>query len=392
MERRENGAGRYILCSIVDVETKRFCLVVPEGKGLLGGWAFFAEKLRALGVVTQEEAKIEEALRVDSKPKVVTVEGEDERCLGKKVEGEKKTFVDVAKESAGRQGDALWLQVGGRGLRNREEGLGRCLVGRWDDGPVVETELFSIRKWGERNWNLKKAMKVLSMGGPFMLLEFEDEEEAERVLKRGMRRFKDKVLHLERWSEEAGCLKVGSQAKEVWVRVVGLPLHCWSEEIFKRIGDCCGGFVEVDVETKNCSQFQWARILVKNRGNFFPGTLHLVVDAYCYALQLWWERLPWISEVVPMKKLQGGEREKAREEWDVGSRAGSCSSKGKERLRVAEVDGADSIRKVGGEEKCDGNWMNGTTEDFSAFEKTVGGKGSGGVGLSEGDATQAHLD
>ena len=32
--------------------------------------------------------------------------------------------------------------------------------------------------------------------------------------------------------------------------------------------------------------------------------MHLVVDAYYYALQLWWERLPWISEVVPMKKLK----------------------------------------------------------------------------------------
>ena len=109
------------------------------------------------------------------------------------------------------------------------------------------------------------------------MLEFEDEEEAERTLKGGTRRFKDKVLHLERWSVEAGCLKAGSQTKDVWVRVVGLPLHCWSEEIFKRIGDCCGGFVEVDGETRNGSQLQWARILVKNRGNFFPGTLHLAV-------------------------------------------------------------------------------------------------------------------
>ena len=78
------------------------------------------------------------------------VEGKDERCIGK-MEGEKKSCVDVAKEPAGRQGDALWLQVGGRGLRNREEGLGRCLVGRWDDGSVVETELLSVRKWGERS-------------------------------------------------------------------------------------------------------------------------------------------------------------------------------------------------------------------------------------------------
>lgn len=139
-------------------------------------------------------------------------------------------------------------------------------------------------------------MKVLKLGGPFFLLEFEDEEEAERVLKRGTRRFKDKMLYLERWSEETGCLQVGSQAKEVWVRVVGLPLHYWSGEMFKRIGDCCGGFVEVDEETKNLSQLQWARILVKNGEKFFPGTMHLAVNSCCYAIQLWRERLPWISE------------------------------------------------------------------------------------------------
>ena len=81
VERRENGVGRYILCSVVDVETKRFCLVVPEGKSLLGGWAIFAEKLWDLGVVTQEEVKFEEALRVESKSKAVTVEGKDERSL-----------------------------------------------------------------------------------------------------------------------------------------------------------------------------------------------------------------------------------------------------------------------------------------------------------------------
>ncbi|RVW68792.1 hypothetical protein CK203_060972 [Vitis vinifera] len=223
LERRENGAGRYILCSVVDVETKRFCLVFPEGKGLLGGWVIF---------------------------------------------------------------------VGGRGLRNREEGLGRCLVGRWDGGRWWRWRWFWLENGGVQQWNLKKGMKVLKLGGPFMLLEFKDEEEAERVLKRGTRRFKDKVLQLERWSEER--VLVGRKpAKEVWVGWWD-PASCWNEEMFKRIGDY-GGFVE---------------------------------------------RLPWISVVVLMKKLKGGEGEKVREEWDVGSHAGSSSSKGKERWRVAEADGA----------------------------------------------------
>ena len=202
---------------------------------------------------------------------------------------------------------------------------------------------------------------------------------------------------------EAGCSKAGSQAEDVWVRVVGLPLHCWSEKIFKRIGDCCGGFVEVDGETKNCSQLQWARILVKNRGNFFSGTMHLAVDDYCYALQLWWERLPWLSKVVPMKKMKGGEKEKAREEQEVGSRAKSSSSKGKEIWHAVEAVGADSVKKVGGEEKLDGDGTPGTTKAFSALGKKFGGKRRGVVGLSEGvnrldqckptlEVSQVHLD
>ena len=43
----------------------------------------------------------------------------------------------------------------------------------------------SFRKRGERFWNFKKGVKVLKLGGAFFLLEIEDEE-AERVLKRGM--------------------------------------------------------------------------------------------------------------------------------------------------------------------------------------------------------------
>ena len=41
-------------------------------------------------------------------------------------------------------------------MRNREEGLGRCLVGRWGTGSMGELELQSVRKWGEHSWNIRK--------------------------------------------------------------------------------------------------------------------------------------------------------------------------------------------------------------------------------------------
>lgn len=59
-------------------------------------------------------------------------------------------------------------------------------------------------------------------------MEFEDREEVESVLKMGVRRFEEKVLHLEKWCSEAGCFNPGVHAKEAWVRVVSLPLHCWN--------------------------------------------------------------------------------------------------------------------------------------------------------------------
>ncbi|RVW43903.1 hypothetical protein CK203_072377 [Vitis vinifera] len=51
LERRSNEAGRFLLCSVRDLEAKCFCLIFPEGKGLFGGWNILAKKLREVGVV-----------------------------------------------------------------------------------------------------------------------------------------------------------------------------------------------------------------------------------------------------------------------------------------------------------------------------------------------------
>ena len=122
----------------------------------------------------------------------------------------------------------------------------------------------------------------------------------------------------------------------------------------------------------------------EEQGEFFSGNFAFSGDDYYYALQLWWERLPWLSKVVSMKKKKRGEKEKAREEREVGSRAESSSSKGKKIWRVVEVVGANLVRKVGGEEKLDGDGTSGTAEAFSALGKKKGGKWRGEVGLSEG--------
>ena len=98
LERRSNVAGRFLLCSVRDLEAKRFCLVFPDGKGLTGGWNILAEKLREVGVVPTGGSKSPVSFEV----------------LKKENEPEPRTYVEVANSKTGRLGDKVWLELGQR--------------------------------------------------------------------------------------------------------------------------------------------------------------------------------------------------------------------------------------------------------------------------------------
>ena len=81
------------------------------------------------------------------------------------------------------------------------------------------------------------------------MFDFEDSFKAKRVPVRGARRFKENFLHLIRWHPKVGCLRKGGSTKDLWVRELRLPLQLWGREVFKKVGDRCGGFVTVDEDT-----------------------------------------------------------------------------------------------------------------------------------------------
>ena len=103
--------------------------------------------------------------------------------------------------------------------------------------------------------------------------------------------------------------------------------------------------VEVDEDAKNLSQLQWARILVKNGGNFFPGTSNLVVKSFCYAVRLWWEVQPRVSAVEPMKNLRRSEGERVRDH----ARGAAVGRKRKDGVQLKLMEQVQSGKK--GEKK-----------------------------------------
>ncbi|KAK8494085.1 hypothetical protein V6N12_019839 [Hibiscus sabdariffa] len=44
--------------------------------------------------------------------------------------------------------------------------------------------------------------------------------------------------------------------------ISGLPIHAWSETIFKNLADLCGSFIQLDVGTRKPTSFKRGRMLI----------------------------------------------------------------------------------------------------------------------------------
>ncbi|KAL6329246.1 hypothetical protein AAG906_014858 [Vitis piasezkii] len=106
---RSNEASRFLLCSVRDVEAKKYCLVFPKGKGLVGGWFLLYKKLRALGISTPIVSKVFPGVPISKK-------------VGSSFkEKEKRIYADAIRVKTGEPGESLWLHLGDRELLCREE-------------------------------------------------------------------------------------------------------------------------------------------------------------------------------------------------------------------------------------------------------------------------------
>ena len=126
--------------------------------------------------------------------------------------------------------------------------------------------------------------------------------------------------------------------------MVGLPLHLWTREILKKVGDNCGGFVALDEGTTSKTDLHWARILVKMNSNVKPASVNLLAGARSYELQIWWEIRPTVAEVFPRSSRTFGGLADPGEEDDQVARANGRVKTG---WAVKRHDYRDGQIKVG---------------------------------------------
>ncbi|RVW62561.1 hypothetical protein CK203_063155 [Vitis vinifera] len=202
LERCANGGEIHsVMCLLRRV--RGFPWSSLMGEVSLGGGMSWWEKLHLLEVVLKAETKI--------------VGSTTEKWRSSLVDSKKGSYVEAVKKDLRMVGEAVWVQIGEWDVQSRLDQLNCCPVGKFEEDPKSKPDLLSLRNW--------------------------DGSEAERVLARGSKRLKGKIVHLE------------------------------SQEVFKKLGDCCGGFLAVDEDTAMLSHLQWARILVKSDDKGLPGSL-----------------------------------------------------------------------------------------------------------------------
>ncbi|RVW37304.1 hypothetical protein CK203_088185 [Vitis vinifera] len=167
------------------------------------------------------------------------------------------------------------------------------------------------------SWGLKGSLGLAKLEESRVLLEFEHLEEAKRASLSGEKRMGAIRLGFDKWRPWDGCRVEKEESNEMWVRIFGLPVLLWNPTVLRRVGEECGGFIDIDSKTKKLEELQWARILVRSTGGNKPSTLEIEIEEEVLTLALWWEFRPTVKKL----RVASHRWEEVRDE--SSSRAGS---------------------------------------------------------------------
>lgn len=120
------------------------------------------------------------------------------------------------------------------------------------------------------SYECKKAfgVNIYELYGDMFLFEFPDNFMAEKTLQ-GQWKWRNLSFYLEWWSPVVGCMPNSMEVNKNWIKIIGIPLHLWSQQVFEEIEQLYGGWVATEEETKLKNHMKWARIFVTNSGDIY---------------------------------------------------------------------------------------------------------------------------
>ncbi|XP_059075102.1 uncharacterized protein LOC131875098 [Cryptomeria japonica] len=118
-----------------------------------------------------------------------------------------------------------------------------------------------IRRWAKYRWKLKGSVDILAIPGGLFLFKFNVEEDPIFVLS-GSWAYGKHFLTLAKWKPDFDPSTELNRMAPVWVRLPGLSLEFWDEQIFRWIGNSFDSYVVADSVTLNKSRLVYVRFCV----------------------------------------------------------------------------------------------------------------------------------
>ncbi|KAF4374275.1 hypothetical protein F8388_016260 [Cannabis sativa] len=97
----------------------------------------------------------------------------------------------------------------------------------------------------------------------------------------------DTRVSFKRWSAEEQNRDIKIECRGSWIGVKGLPLNLWNMKIMRKIGDLCGGLLDIEKDTAKMNFLNHLRIKLEgdNKG-FVPEFLHFEFENSVIKLEL----------------------------------------------------------------------------------------------------------
>ncbi|CAN1815184.1 hypothetical protein LINPERHAP1_LOCUS27350 [Linum perenne] len=97
-----------------------------------------------------------------------------------------------------------------------------------------------------KNWGIPSEAKICCLEDDLWLVECPSKLVVDRIISLNRCFYGSSRLFLDRWTIEAGRSAVMEKQRLPWVLIQGIPLHLRSFDLFRAIGERCGGFIDFD--------------------------------------------------------------------------------------------------------------------------------------------------
>ncbi|CAN1145463.1 hypothetical protein LINPERHAP2_LOCUS14695 [Linum perenne] len=133
------------------------------------------------------------------------------------------------------------ILVEDEGVQARRDYLSSCLVMRFVGVSPLRWDEFRV--WMAKAWGIPQESTFSPIGDDLWMLKVSSVAVALRIMALKRWKFKGWNILMDVWTESAGRSRYVENSNEAWVVVRGIPLHLRSMELFRQIGEFCGGFV-----------------------------------------------------------------------------------------------------------------------------------------------------